>query len=75
VTDALHPFCDACGTSKGIAVARVTPASDGFHDVEEYLLECGHVVEPDARIGDGVVQLLQLHRPDTIEVLDLEGVE
>ncbi|MWG36937.1 hypothetical protein [Halomarina oriensis] len=72
---ALTPLCPTCDAPKGIAVARVRPAVDGHHDVEDVLLECGHVAEHDLRLEAGVVDLLQRHRPDTVQVLDAEPME
>jgi hypothetical protein len=41
-----------------------------MHDVESYLLACGHVdTTPDAQLDEGVVSLLKLQHPDLIEVV------
>jgi hypothetical protein len=68
---ALYPECPKCGLSKGIAEARVGPSNpEGMHDVESYLLACGHVdTTPDAQLDEGVVSLLKLQHPDLIEVV------
>lgn len=68
----LYPFCSECNSEQGVAVATVSAETDAENrrQVERVLLECGHVTRPEkqTRIEDGVVRLLQMHRPDTIEV-------
>lgn len=67
--DGLNPLCPVCEAVRGINKAIVAPASDGEHDVLEYVLECGHDLEdPDAVIGAGVVELVKLQNPEYIEV-------
>jgi hypothetical protein len=68
---ALYPDCPKCGLSKGIAQARVGPSNpEGMHDVESYVLACGHVdPTPDAQLSKRVVAMLRLQSPDLIEVV------
>ena len=68
---ALYPECPKCGRAEGIAEARVGPSNrEGMHDVESYVLACGHVdTTPDAQLDEGVVSLLTLQHPDLIEVV------
>lgn len=65
----LEPPCEECGTDQGIHKAIVGGTNpDGTHDVQEYHLECGHVTEPDARLGVTVVYMLSEVHPHTIEI-------
>lgn len=66
--DALYPECPECAARDGIHRAIVGPATGGIHDVEQYELHCGHTMAPDAKIEEGVVALLKLTDPDTVEV-------
>lgn len=70
VRDMLHPECPACGARDGIAKAVVGPEDDGGdHDVERLELACGHVErDPSMRLDAGVVTMIQLSRPDVIDV-------
>jgi len=70
MNDLLYPTCPECGRCDGISKAIVGPASpDGDHDVAEYQLACGHEIRPDdVRISSGVVRMLNLQRPDVIEI-------
>lgn len=76
MNDLLYPTCPECGLAKGIEVARVGPASrDGYHDVDELDLHCGHTVDAGEldesidRLEDGVVDMIRLTRPDVIDVV------
>jgi len=68
-SEALYPECSECGAREGIATAIVGPAStEDMHDIEKYELACGHEIRPEAQISSGIVQMLQIQDPDTIEV-------
>lgn len=70
MNDLLYPECSHCGASDGIHKAIVGPKGpDDMHDVERLELACGHtLVDPDMRLEDGVVELIQLQNPEYIEV-------
>lgn len=69
VEDMLSPYCEDCGGDVDIQTAVVGGTNpDGTHDVHEYELECGHVVEPDATLDVGIVYMLSEVHPHTIEI-------
>lgn len=69
MSDPFEHHCGDCRADQGIHKAVVGGTSpDGTHDVQEYHLECGHVVEPDAAISVGIVYMLSQAHPETIEV-------
>jgi len=69
-TSTFMEYCGECGSEHDIEKAIVgNTNSDGTHDVEEYHLECGHVLEPtDATLSVVVVYMLQQMHPETITV-------
>lgn len=68
--DVLYPECESCGRREGIHKAVVAPADpEGMHDVATLELACGHEQSSDEmQLGEGVVSLFQMHRPEYIEV-------
>jgi len=67
--EVLYPECDVCGACDGISTAVVGPESpDGMHDIERYGLACGHDMRPEAQISSGIVEMLKIEDPSTIEV-------